>query len=187
MLPTRDESAEPLSEGQGRVLLDLARAALDAHLRRRGTPPVPDDPSLQRGGGVFVSLHRGDDLAGCIGFVESADPIGETVIRAAIAAGTGDPRFHPVELRDLPELRIEVSVLSSLRPLDDPGDVEIGRDGLLIEQRGRRGLLLPQVATSQGWGPEEFLQAVCDKAGLPADAWRRGASLRRFTAQVFSE
>ncbi|MGD8377151.1 MAG: AmmeMemoRadiSam system protein A [Acidobacteriota bacterium] len=187
MTPGPEERADALPRSQRTALLELARRALERHLEGLSAPSPPDDPLLQRAGGVFVSLHRGEDLAGCIGYIESEDPLPRTVIGAAIAAGTRDPRFPPVTPEDLAAIRIEISILSPLRPLNDPASIEVGRDGLLIEGGGRRGLLLPQVAASQGWDPETFLRAVCDKAGLPSDAWRQGAALYRFTAQVFSE
>lgn len=187
MTPRPEERTGALPPPQRRALLELARRALDRHLQGLSAPSLPDDPLLQRPGGVFVSLHRGEDLVGCIGYIESEEPLPRTVVRAAIAAGTRDPRFPPVAPEELAGIRIEISVLSPLRPLDDPESVEVGSDGLLIEGGGRRGLLLPQVATAQGWGPEGFLRAVCEKAGLPPEAWRQGAVLHRFTAQVFSE
>jgi AmmeMemoRadiSam system protein A len=109
------------------------------------------------------------------------------VARCAVAAGGSDPRFEPVAAGDLPYLEIEVSVLGPLQPVTSIGQVEVGRDGLLVEQDGRRGVLLPQVATEWGWDVETFLAQVCRKAGLPLDAWRHGAALWRFEAEVFGE
>ena len=98
-------------------------------------------------------------------------------------------RFVRVAASELPELSVEVSVLGPLEPVDpiDPAAIAIGRHGLVAEQGHRRGLLLPQVAGEHGWSAEEFLQQTCLKAGLPADAWRHGARIWRFDAEVFGE
>jgi uncharacterized protein (TIGR00296 family) len=111
----------------------------------------------------------------------------EEVARVAISAAREDPRFEPVRPAELDDLDVEVSVLGPLEAIDpgDAGAIEIGRHGLVVEQGPRRGLLLPQVATEWGWGPEEFLSQTCAKAGLPPDAWRRGARVYRFAADVF--
>lgn len=105
----------------------------------------------------------------------------------AVAAATRDPRFSPLLLAELPEVVIEISVLSARRPAD-PEEVHVGEHGLWIEREGGRGVLLPQVATNQGWDRETFLDQVCVKAGLPTAAWKNGsASVSVFTAEVFSE
>jgi AmmeMemoRadiSam system protein A len=103
-------------------------------------------------------------------------PLGEAVVRAAGMAATRDPRFPPVAAPELAGIGIEVSVLSRPRPLANPGDFVPGRDGIVVEARGRRALLLPQVATEMRWGTTEMLDAVCAKAGLHADAWRERAT-----------
>ena len=92
-------------------------------------------------------------------------------------------RSRPIEV----DLDVEVSVLGPLEEIDprDPGVIEIGRHGLVVEQGHRRGLLLPQVATEWGWGRDQFLSQTCVKAGLPPDSWCRGATVYRFTADVF--
>ena len=82
---------------------------------------------------------------------------------------------------------IEVTLLSPLEPIHGPDEVQIGRHGLVVEQGHRRGLLLPQVATEQGWSAEVFLEQTCWKAGLPPDAWRQGAGVYRFEGVVFGE
>ena len=105
----------------------------------------------------------------------------------AAAAATADPRFPPLRESELGHVQIEVSVLGPLVPLTSPADLVIGRDGLVAEQRGLRGLLLPQVALQYRWTPEQFLIETCRKAGLPGDAWRLGAHMSRFEAEVFAE
>jgi AMMECR1 domain-containing protein len=83
-------------------------------------------------------------------------------------------------------LEVSLSVLSPLYPVR-PDAVEVGRHGLVVSLGGRRGLLLPQVPVEHGWERETFLEQTCRKAGLPLDAWRRGATIEAFTAEVFGD
>lgn len=177
----------PLSDADQRALLRIARRALEQKLL--GIPPSSAEPpsaSLQCPGGAFVTLHQNVHLRGCIGRIESSAPLFQTVAACAVSAAMDDPRFNPVQPEEVPLLRIEISVLS---PLSDvrPEQIELGSHGLLISQGARRGLLLPQVPGPWGWDREQFLSQTCIKAGLPADAWRRGARVQAFTAQVFEE
>jgi len=168
-------------------LLDLARAAVLAAVE--GLPaPAPDAdarPGLGAPADAFVTLTvDDDDLRGCMGTLGAGMPVGEAVVRAASMAATRDPRFAPVAAPELAGLSIEVSVLSPPRPLPDPADFVPGRDGIVVEARGRRALLLPQVATEMHWGTTEMLDAVCAKAGLHTDAWReRGTRLEVFEVE----
>ena len=98
-----------------------------------------------------------------------------------------DPRFRPIAADELPGIDVELSLLGPLEPITGPGDIEIGRHGLLVSGDGRRGLLLPQVATEWKWDAFTFLTQTCRKAGLPADAWKHGAAAWRFEAEVFGE
>ena len=107
------------------------------------------------------------------------------MIRCAIFAATQDPRFRPVSAAELKLLAYEISVLTPLRKIDDPRLVKVGRDGLVVARGESRGLLLPQVAAENGWDREEFLAQTCLKAGLPRDAWKKGAEIYVFEAIVF--
>jgi uncharacterized protein len=169
------------------LLLCLARNAIALHLG--GVADSIDESAdvLLRRGGAFVSIHRHGELRGCIGQLEPHDPLGVVVARCAVSAATSDPRFPPVSATELPTVDIEISLLGPLEPIDGPDDCEIGRHGLMVEMRDRRGLLLPQVATEWNWNRETFLAQTCQKAGLAADAWRDGAKVWRFEAEVFSE
>lgn len=178
-----------LTPAERRALLELARAAIAARVTG-GPPPAPVGEDLpDRRAGAFVSLHRGRELRGCIGHIEADRPLAEVVARVAASAATEDPRFPPLTPAELPLVDIEISVLGPLERIDptDPSQIEVGRHGLVIEQGGRRGLLLPQVATEWGWDRETFLEHLCLKAGLPRDAWRTGAAVYRFEAEVFGE
>jgi AmmeMemoRadiSam system protein A len=174
-------------EADRRRLLEIARLAIEAHTTKRPIP-VPDVAGvLATHGGAFVTLHTGSELRGCIGHVEADQPLGKVVPRCAIAAASEDPRFPPITENELRRLVIELSLLGMLEPVGRPADVEIGRHGLVVSQSGRRGLLLPQVAVEWDWDAEAFLAHTCNKAGLPRDAWKRGATLWRFEAEVFAE
>lgn len=175
------------SEADRLLLLQLAREAIVAHVAR-GRVPTPTSPGvLGRSGGVFVTLHKQGGLRGCIGQIEADGPLGALIPRCAIAACSTDPRFPPVSAAELPELEIELSLVGPLEPIADPTDFEIGRHGLLVEREWRRGLLLPQVATERRWDRNQFLTQTCHKAGLSGDAWKEGAKVWRFEAEVFGE
>lgn len=175
------------SEADRRLLLQLAREAIVAHVAGGAVPAPASADVLGRFSGVFVTLHKQGGLRGCIGHIEADGPLGALIPRCAIAACSTDPRFPPVSVAELPELEIELSIVGSLEPIADPADFEIGRHGLLVEREWRRGLLLPQVATERRWGRNQFLAQTCHKAGLPGDAWKEGADVWRFEAEVFGE
>lgn len=175
------------SDADRRSLLALARAAIAAHVAGGSAPAIPDCGAAARPGGAFVTLHKRGDLRGCIGHIEADQPLGLTVARCAVAACSADPRFPSVTARELGEIDLELSLLGPLVSVVSPDEVEIGRHGLVIEKGGHRGLLLPQVATEWGWDRETFLAHTCQKAGLPHDAWKQGAKLWKFEAEVFGE
>lgn len=124
--------------------------------------------------GAFVTLRNGGELRGCIGFTEADRPLWRTVAQAAAAAAREDPRFPPVLPEEMPEVTIEISILTPPRRVAAASDVVPGRHGVRATGRGRRGLLLPQVAREQGWSREELLTQTCVKAGLPGAAWKDG-------------
>jgi uncharacterized protein (TIGR00296 family) len=146
--------------------------------------------------GVFVTLkqHPGGELRGCIGYPLPVLPLAQAISDVAVAAALDDPRFPPVLPEELDRLVFEVSVLTvphvvpSASPEATLAAIRPGRDGLIIDGYGQSGLLLPQVATEQGWDAERFLEGTCEKAGLDADAWRDPkVHVRRFEAEVFGE
>jgi AmmeMemoRadiSam system protein A len=127
-------------------------------------------------------------LRGCVGQIVSDKPLYETVAEAAIAAATRDPRFHRANLSEMPELEIEISVLTPLQPLERIEDLEIGVHGLYIKHGEHSGLLLPQVATAHNWNRTQFLQQACKKAKLPEEAWQDSETeIYLFGSQVFGE
>ena len=121
-----------------------------------------------------------------MGNIEAPRPLHQTVCDCARSAALRDPRFDPVAADEIPRLHIEISVLSPLEPAR-PEQIEVGRHGLYVSRGYQRGLLLPQVATKYHWDREKFLDETCLKACLSADAWRQGARIQVFTAQIFAE
>ena len=180
-----------LDDGERQVLLRLARQAVTA-AAAGGPLPLGDHDgltaALRAPGAAFVTLHLNGRLRGCIGTVEPRDlSLADTVVMMARAAALEDPRFAPVQPDEVPALEIEISVLGPLVPVASPSEIQIGRDGLVVEEGHRRGLLLPQVPVEWGWDRETFLRQTCVKAGLPPDRWQHRARLFRFAAEVFGE
>ena len=176
-----------LNESERRDLLDLARRAVTARVRRTPPPSLPSDPRLQALAGAFVTLTERTELRGCIGYPEADQPLASVVARCAAAAASEDPRFPPVTSEELAHLFLEISVLGPLEAVHDPSSIIVGRHGLIVDQGFHRGLLLPQVAVDWQWDRDTFLAHTCLKAGLSSDAWRTGARLFRFEAEVFAE
>jgi len=172
-----------------RELLAIAREAISnvveaTPFRRR----PPWQGGLAQPCGAFVTLRIGGDLRGCIGYIESTEPLADVVASVAVKAALDDPRFPPLTAAEFRRVSVEVSVLSPLRPVSDITTIEIGVHGLLLELGHHRGLLLPQVATEYGWARLEFLANLARKAGLPKDAWSDPeAKLYAFTADIIEE
>lgn len=177
-----------LDDEERSFLLELARSTIKARLLDRPLPhPRPLEGPLLEARGAFVTLKVDGSLRGCIGHVVGVMPLWETVRENALAAAFRDPRFPPLELEELEQVHIEISALTPLRPAR-PEDVEVGRDGVLVEHAASRGLLLPQVATEYGWSREEFLDHTCRKAGLPAGCWKGSDTvISVFSAEIFGE
>jgi len=175
-----------LSGDAKKELLRLARQAVELFVREGKTLSYQSkDPVLSAPKGAFVTLKKDGDLRGCIGFIEPLYPLAQAVIQCAIYAATEDPRFGPVAASELKSLEYEISVLTPLTKVGDPGRIRVGKHGLVISSGNRRGLLLPQVPVENGWDRLEFLAQACVKAGLPPDAWRKGAEIFAFEAIVF--
>jgi hypothetical protein len=168
-------------------LLQFARDVIRAHVSGHAAPSIDETETTVRPAGVFVSLHKSGDLRGCIGHIEADQPLGRAVARCAVAAATSDPRFPAIAESELASLEIELSILGPLEAVASVDEIEVGRHGLLIEMGWHRGLLLPQVATEWKWDRETFVSQTCHKAGLALDAWKKGAKIWKFEAEVFGE
>ena len=177
----------PLNEADQQTLLRMAREALVGYMNFAEIPKVPEPAeALRQHCGAFVTLRKGKNLRGCVGVIAAHQPLYLTVRQCAVWAALSDHRFPPVMKREVRGLNLEISVLSPLFDIA-PENVEVGRHGLFISQESLRGLLLPQVAVQWNWNREQFLEETCRKAELPPDAWRQGARIQAFTAQVFEE
>jgi len=180
-----------LNPDQRTQLLRIARSSIEAVLdgRRPELDLASLDDDLRRPSGAFVTLNeRTGDLRGCIGSIEAVAPLAQAVSSSAVNAAVRDPRFYPVRKEELPNLHLEISVMSPIVEVRDLEEIEVGRDGLIISRGGRAGLLLPQVATEYGWDRDTFLSQTCVKAGLPPDCWRTpGCRIEKFSAEVFGE
>jgi AmmeMemoRadiSam system protein A len=169
------------------LLLDLARLSVACAVGGQALPLPPEAPVCQRHAGAFVTLTSYGDLRGCIGQPEPQDSLGAVIVRCAAAAALEDPRFTPVIPEELPFLDYEISLLTPPVEVTDLSTIEVGRHGLIVARGRHRGLLLPQVAEEHRWSRDEFLMHTCRKAGLPADAWRAGAHVFRFAAEIFGD
>ncbi|NLG12574.1 MAG: TIGR00296 family protein [Elusimicrobia bacterium] len=179
-----------MTEIQKQKLLRIARETLECFLSgRKLAALVNDDPVFQERRGVFVTLKKKDELRGCIGYIEGVGPLAEAVRKTSIQSATEDSRFPSVEYSELEDITIEISVLTPLKRVEDAGDIQLGRDGVIIKKGYRTGVFLPQVADETGWTKDEFLSNLCMyKAGLPADAWQdKETEIYIFQADVFSE
>ncbi len=178
-----------LTNEEKRILLKIARSAITSVVERKTLPSLKfQSETLNRLSGVFVTLRIGEDLRGCIGYVEPLFPLCHATQEVAMKAATADPRFMPVTQSELGKIIIEISVLSPLSDLQDFEKIEIGKHGLVIDAGYRRGLLLPQVATEYNWDRKQFLKQVALKAGLPPDAWKqKEIRIFTFTVEKFDE
>ncbi|KCZ73704.1 uncharacterized protein, PH0010 family [Candidatus Methanoperedens nitroreducens] len=185
-----------LTKSEGEFAVCLARRAIEGCIKN-GIKTRPDNlPGVfSESRGVFVTLNKEKnlkELRGCIGRPYPVMPLGEAIIVSAINAARDDPRFYPVKPEEIDDLIIEVTVLTALklinaRPEDLPENIVIGRDGLMVSEGLRQGLLLPQVAVEHGFDSTEFLCQTCMKAGLMPDAWLNGVQVYSFKGQIFEE
>lgn len=177
-----------LTKAEKTLLLRTAREAITAGLEQRAAEPPQPTETLKKKCGAFVTLHKHGRLRGCIGFVIGSKALIETVEEAARSAAFNDPRFPPLEAAELPEISLEISVLSPLRRIRSLEEIQVGVHGIMMRNGLYSGLLLPQVATEYGWDRETFLAHTCHKAGLPKDCFRsKDTEIEVFSAIVFSE
>ncbi|MEA3312437.1 MAG: AmmeMemoRadiSam system protein A [candidate division WOR-3 bacterium] len=182
-------SEEQLSTEERAELLRIARRAIKEGLAgRTWNPEKPSTKRLARVQGAFVTLHEQGQLRGCIGYIVGIKPLYLAIAEMARAAAFGDPRFMPLEPQEFAKIDIEITVLSPLRKIDDPKEVEVGRHGLVVRRGPYQGVLLPQVPVEEGWDRETFLSHTCMKAGLHKDCWQdEETELFCFSGEVFGE
>jgi uncharacterized protein (TIGR00296 family) len=185
-----------ISLSQGAELIRLARTAVEKYLRE--SVIIKADKDVLDKAGIFVTLYylttnKQEHLRGCIGFPLPEKRLYDSVIEAAIAAATQDPRFPPVDMQELDNIIFEISILTPpeeirAKPADYKKEIKVGRDGLILHWRFGAGLLLPQVPIELKWDIEEYLANICYKAGAPPDAWLDpNSKLYKFQAIVFKE
>ncbi len=196
-----DEYVDPdsVTLDEGAFLVRLARNAVKAYLSGGEViKPPPDTPSkLLLKGMSFVTIRKlvlgYYELRGCIGYLQPIEPLANNVINAAIAAATEDPRFNPLDIKEIGDVIFEVSVLSVPETIAAKGwdllkEVRIGIDGLIAEYRMYKGLLLPEVPVEYCWDVETFLSETCLKAGMSPDCWLHDhVKFQRFKAAIFKE
>ncbi|ALT69584.1 TIGR00296 family protein [Methanobrevibacter millerae] len=183
-----------ISEENGQYLVEVAKNAISTYLETGRRPFIPEDcpEELKEELGVFVTLNKKHRLRGCIGYPEPVKSLIESTIDVAIAAAFDDPRFPELKKEEYNDLEFEVTVLTQpeLIEIAHPDqylkEIEIGRDGLIIQKGYARGLLLPQVAPENGFSVEEFLDHTCMKAGISADSWMdESCDVYKFQGQIF--
>lgn len=188
-------AAPPELDGAERgMLLDIARLAVSVAAGVR--PAIALERALVEAGtdrlgrlraAAFVTLREAGDLRGCMGALDSSRSLPEAVAEAALLAALGDPRFWPLAAAELPAVQVEISVLGPFVELPEADALVLGSEGVMVDGDGRAALLLPEVATDQGWDREQLLDAVCHKAGLAETAWRdRRTRLFTFRTVHFS-
>jgi len=188
----KEQPEEGFSDQERQILLKIARESIEVYLKNKKIPDIEvASPGLTRPQGAFVTLRKNHQLRGCIGRIEEHEtPLYKVVSEMAIAAATQDARFRPVELKEMEDVNIEISVLSPPKKIKDPTkEIELGKHGVIIKQGFRSGVFLPQVAVETGWDLEEFMgQLSSQKTGLARDSWKTGqVDIYVFTAEVFEE
>ncbi|MBN1114404.1 MAG: AmmeMemoRadiSam system protein A [Oligoflexia bacterium] len=179
-----------LSKEQKDKLLKLARTTVEKYIIEGIIPKFDDkDPLFAEKRGAFVTIHNKGSLRGCIGMIEGAQPLSDTIIEMAIEASTKDPRFMPVAPEEIKDLDIEISVLTPKRKVKSTDEIELGKHGVIVKKGSAGGVYLPQVATETGWTKEQFMESLCSgKAGLPPDAYKDPKTeIYVFEAEVFGE
>ncbi|MBC8402072.1 MAG: AmmeMemoRadiSam system protein B [Candidatus Marinimicrobia bacterium] len=182
-LPPRELNSE-----DRQILLAFARQSIQQLLASE-TVPLPRDftAALERKQGAFVTLSKNGELRGCIGHMGTDLPVCQVVGAMAIQAAVNDRRFHPLSITELPEIEIEISLLTLFKSIAQTEDFVPGRDGIVLKKDGHSAVYLPQVAPEQGWNRQQTLDELCRKAGLPQGSWKKDAQLFTFQAEVFCE
>ena len=174
------------SEDERRLLKELARTSIEEVLFGKTGRPADIPETLKRKMGAFVCLKTKGELKGCIGYIRAQMPLDETIRQTAKEAAFHDPRFMPLSESEWKDTDIEISVLTPMKRITDIEEIEVGINGIYIEKGIESGLLLPQVATENGWDRKAFLEYTCMKAGLPRDAWKSPQTrIYIFSADVF--
>ena len=185
-----------LSDQDGETIIKTARAAVTEYLKTGKKINLHEDfrSKFSYNSGVFVTLNKKENLRGCIGFPTPVKKLYQSLVDAAIASATEDPRFPQVQYEELNEISFEVTILTPpeevkvTNPLEYTSKIKVGRDGLIVKWEFGSGLLLPQVPVEYGWNEEEFLSHTCEKAGASSDCWKsKNTIILQFEGIVFRE
>ncbi len=176
-----------IGEKEQKFLKDLAKRAIESVLKKKPLGKIEViSEDLKKPMGVFVTINKKGALRGCIGDIYARKPLYLNVIEMAKASAFEDPRFLPLEESELPEIEIEISVLTPFERIKDVDEIEVGTHGILVKRGLYSGLLLPQVAVEYGWDKETFLDQTCVKAGMSPGCWKDPETeIYIFSAQVF--
>ncbi len=180
-------TANSLSKEEQRYLLDLAHRSLSQYVQTKqvlkiNIEEIPQNLREERA--CFVTYHKNGDLRGCIGSILPSQPLYLEVIERAVDAAVHDPRFSPITSEELPEIEIDISVLSLPQDIASYEEFIPGQHGVILSKYGHRAVFLPQVATEQGWDRSQTLTHLALKAGLSPNDWKSKATFQIFTAQV---
>ena len=185
-------NAAELTEEDKKELLTLARKSIVYLLQNQRVPQISEleveiSEAAKAPGAAFVTLKRNSQLRGCIGDIFARQPLYKSVITNAANAAVNDRRFRPLSKAECNDIAIEISALTIPEPVVSSDEIRIGIDGVVLSKNGRSAVYLPQVAPGQGWDVNQMLTHLSLKAGLPADAWKKGANFLVFQAVVFGE
>ena len=178
-----------LSDREKVACLQRARTAIESRLMGQALKdPSSITETLKKKCGAFVTLHKSGKLRGCIGYLLPTKPLVDTIQEVAVSSAFNDPRFPALEPEELEKIKIEISVLSPTKKIENIDEIQIGVHGIVIKSGYSSGLLLPQVAIEHNWDRETFLTNTCHKAGLPGNCWKqKSCQIEIFSAIVFSE
>jgi len=178
-----------LTLNEKKLLLEIAKKTIHAVVKNEIIPEPPEvNGNLSLKYGVFVTIHKEDQLRGCIGYIMGVEPLITAVVKMAKSASTEDPRFPSITIEELDKIEIEISVLSPLEKVDKIEDITVGKDGLLMKRNFYQGLLLPQVATENNWTLNEFLSHTAMKSGMEPDSWKdKNTEIYKFQADIFNQ
>ena len=184
-----------LTKNDGNMAVHLARDAIEIFLKKNAVLDLSNadlSDIFNEKRGVFVTLTKQGMLRGCIGHPYPDSALENAIIDSAMSAATRDPRFPSVNISEMNDIVVEVTVLTQpelfdVQPHELPGMIEIGKHGLIVKEGYNQGLLLPQVAPENNFNELDFLDHTCLKAGLSPDAWQKGAQVYWFEGQIFKE
>ncbi|MBH38435.1 AMMECR1 domain-containing protein [bacterium] len=170
-----------------KALLHLARESINEELDQQTTVILePYQKQFNQIRSVFITLYKNKTLRGCIGQLESQNPLFKNVYDMSKKAAFADPRFDPVTLQEVSQILIEISILSPLKTIQTIDEIELGTHGLRLHVSDRSSVFLPQVAIEQRWKKKELLEQLSKKAGIQKEGWKKG-TIDIFTTEKIEE